>query len=399
MNLQATLIGLLIALAFVFLAVGSCDNPLWIYGFLGLENKTTSKHEALEFLGIAMGGVLVALQAEASHRRAKALENTAAHTEKGLRQERMKNAIEHLGNERDSVRLGGAYELFHLAEDTDTLRQTVLDILCAHIRQTTGDKAYQREHESIPSEEIQSLLTLLFMQNHCVFRGCRINLQKSWLNGADLREARLWMANLVYADLKEATLSEAYLQGSNLFDANLAGACLIRAGLQGANLNGTSLQASRLDHAKLQGSVIENTRLHGAVLSGAFLQGTLFALCSLQGANLARARLEGAGSKDWNRLTPFAVRIRKSIGQITDLSTNIFAYGLTPEKVESLVKGLSEEKQRNLRTKLVQHIGGSPSNELPEGNNANSGSYAQDEAEKWIAEYHKTVSAISADNG
>ena len=35
------------------------------------------------------------------------------------------------------MRLGGAYELFHLAQDTEELRQTVLDILCAHIRQTT----------------------------------------------------------------------------------------------------------------------------------------------------------------------------------------------------------------------------------------------------------------------
>ena len=35
-------------------------------------------------------------------------------TEQGQRQERLKNAIEHLGHESASVRLGGAYELFHL---------------------------------------------------------------------------------------------------------------------------------------------------------------------------------------------------------------------------------------------------------------------------------------------
>ena len=40
----------------------------------------------------------------------------------------------------DSVRLGGAYELFHLAQDTEELRQTVLDILYAHIRRTTGER-------------------------------------------------------------------------------------------------------------------------------------------------------------------------------------------------------------------------------------------------------------------
>ena len=50
----------------------------------------------------------------------------------------MKNAIEHLGHASESVHLGGAYELFHLAEETKELRRTVCDILCAHIRRSGG---------------------------------------------------------------------------------------------------------------------------------------------------------------------------------------------------------------------------------------------------------------------
>ena len=110
-----------------------------------------------------MGGVLIALQALMSYKRAKAMEETAKaqadavlKTEEGQRQERMKNAIEHLGHKSDSVRLGGAYELFHLAEDTEALRQTVLEILCAHIRQTSREVAYRENHKSKPSEEVQS---------------------------------------------------------------------------------------------------------------------------------------------------------------------------------------------------------------------------------------------------
>ena len=69
------------------------------------------------------------------------------------------------------MRLGGAYELFHLAQDTNELRQTVFDILCAHIRRTTGEEKYRETHKSKPSEEVQSLLTLLFVQEHEVFKG------------------------------------------------------------------------------------------------------------------------------------------------------------------------------------------------------------------------------------
>ncbi len=169
--------------------------------FLGLSKKS----EVLKYLGIAITGLVLMLQAVIANKRAKAMEETSRaqadaakaqaianrNTEQGQRQERLKSAIEHLGNESESVRLGGAYELFHLAQDTESLQQTVLDILCAHIRRTTRDNEYQKKHSSQPSEEIQSLLTLLFVHGYDVFTGLHINLYESWLNGADLREARL----------------------------------------------------------------------------------------------------------------------------------------------------------------------------------------------------------------
>ena len=143
----------------------------YIGQLLGMSGNE-KKNEILTFLGISMGGVLLALQAVIANIRAKAMENAAdaqaeanKNTEKGQRQERLKNAIEHLGHESVSIRLGGAYELFHLAQDTKELRQTVLDILCSHIRRTTAEKEYRKKYHKLkPSEEIQSLLTLLFVQ-------------------------------------------------------------------------------------------------------------------------------------------------------------------------------------------------------------------------------------------
>ena len=183
--------GLIVLLVTVLLAVAFWDWQ-FMFRFLGLSEKS----EVLKYLGISVGGLVLMLQAVIANRRANAMQQTAEaqaraneNTEHGLRQERLKNAIEHLGSESESVRLGGAYELFHLAQDTmdnESLGQTVLDILCAHIRRTTGEDAYQDKHSSKPSEEIQSLLTLLFVQEHDLFTGLRINLRESWLNGAEL---------------------------------------------------------------------------------------------------------------------------------------------------------------------------------------------------------------------
>ena len=216
------------------------DCPKWIFNLLGIAQNGESKYEVLKFLGIGMGGILVALQALMSYKRAKAMEDTAkaqadaagaqadavSKTEQGQRQDRLKNAIEHLGHDKESVRLGGAYELFHLAKESEEMRESVFDILCAHIRRTTGENKYRETYESKPSEEVQSLLDLLFIKTPEVFKGLYIDIDLSgiWLNGS----------NLVTARLEGVSLDDAYLRGADLMLAHLQGASLDGAHLQRA---------------------------------------------------------------------------------------------------------------------------------------------------------------------
>ena len=130
---QNILIVVLVLLLSIFLGiVGSDSFADFMYKHLTGGNR----YYALQFLGIGMGGILVALQALMAYKRAKALEDTASaqaeaaksqaaaakaqadatkeqakanqNTEQGQRQERLKNAIEHLGHDKESVRLGGA---------------------------------------------------------------------------------------------------------------------------------------------------------------------------------------------------------------------------------------------------------------------------------------------------
>ena len=425
-TLQFLLIVLLIVLAVVFVSViVSKSFEACILKSLGLEED--AKYEALKFLGISMGGILIALQALMSYKRAKAMEKTAKSqadavlkTEQGQRQDRLKNAIEHLGHESDSVRLGGAYELFHLAKDTldeekkENLSQTVLDILCAHIRRTTSKSKYRKKHKSKPSEEVQSLLTLLFVQEYEVFKGCHINLQGSWLNGADLKEARLWRArltqvylqgtelhkaqlqkaNLVEAHLEEGYLHKAQLQKANLLLVRLQGANLEKAQLQGANLRSARLQAAYLREAYMQGANLSSAYLQGATLSSAYLQGATLSSAYLQGADLNQVHLEGARSQVWQTSTPFVERIRMAIGRETDLSSVVLCGGIEQGGVDSLIEGLSPEKAELLQMRLAPHIGKPLSNQLQENSGAITGTYTKEDAEKWIAEYEKAMSSV-----
>ena len=433
------LIALLVVLLAVFVVVGVSD-PAWVYRFFGV-GKGTEKLRILEFVGVGMGGILLtAIGATIANRRAKATEKTAnaqakaqaqaaaanRGAEDGRRQERLKNAIEHLGHESDSVRLGGAYELFQLARDTEDLRQTVMDILCAHIRRTTSEDEYREKHKSAPSTEIQSLLTLLFVQEHEIFKGRRIDLQGSWLNGADLIQARLQGAvldgaylqgmRLFKAHLQGAWLRRAQLQGTYLFDTQFQEALLCEAQLQGAQLYGAHLQGAYLWDAHLQGAELSNAHLQGAELSNAQLQGTN--LCSahlqgtklflaqlqgagllraqLQGASLFAAQLQGAASNSASKLS-FEVRIHEGTNRESNLSQATFAGGLRREDVDSLVQGLSSRQAEALRQDLEPHIDKPASHEPPE--DAIVGSYTAEEAEQWIAEYEEAMRGVPKAKG
>ena len=449
-TLQFLLIVLLIVLAAVFVAVlVSKSHEACVLESLGLEED--AKYEALKFLGISMGGILIALQALMSYKRAKATEDTAQaqadavlKTEQGQQQERFRNAIEHLGHKKDSVRLGGAYGLFHLAEDTEELRQTVLDILCAHIRQTTGEYEYQNQKKykvpedvedvsdvSKPSEEIQSLLNLLFVQDHDVFKGLRADLRGSRMSGADLRIARLENAVLVGVDLQEADLTRANLQGANLERAQLQGANLDAANLQGANLTradlqrvdlkgaklqesnltradlqraglkganlqgvdlkGANLQRANLQRAKLQGVVLWAAELQGVDLMEAQLQAANLWEAKLQEANLTEAQLQGVISKE-NCFISFEKRIKTQTGKESDLSRITFEGGLGQDALDCIVGDPFLEEDKKLREKLTRHLDKPKSNKLPKNSGAITGTYTEEDAEKWIAEYKEAMS-------
>ena len=114
---------------------------------------------------------------------AQAQADAVLKTEQGQRQERLKNAIEHLGHEKglraprrglrtlpSSKRHSGRR---HRKVEPDSARYSLRPYPPDDGRKVNTGQA----HKSKPSEEVQSLLTLLFVQKHEVFKGCHINLQ------------------------------------------------------------------------------------------------------------------------------------------------------------------------------------------------------------------------------
>ena len=295
-------------------------EPFELYVVLLLDSS--EKMEISTRLGVVVAGVILIWQVVISNKRAEAMYETAKaqvktseaqvraseaqakaseaqveankSTEKELRQDRFKNAIEHLGNDSESVRMGGAYELFHLAQDNVELRQDVLNILCAHVRSMTSRNEYREDHKTTPSEEIQSLMTLISVRDHGIFEDGRIDLRNSFLNGINLESARLRGANLFFADLNGAILSTANLQRADLGFAKLKGAWMINTNLEDANLHNANLRCGRIEHSQLRGASLEGAQLQNAILRHADLRGANLRYACLSGSNLTNADLQGA---------------------------------------------------------------------------------------------------------
>ena len=236
------------------------------------------------------------------------------------------------------------------------------------------------------------------MREHDVFRGLRINLQGSWLNGAELYDARLVNVILDKAYLRGASLGNAWLQGarffmtqlqkSSLFDARLQGAKIIFASLQESNLMRAQLQGAWLDNVKLQGAGLESVEMQGAVLNNVLLQGAVFVGAKFQGV-----------TNDTLSSFSFETLVRDRIDKNSELMGVTFKGGIKQEDLDSLIEGLSDEAAEGLRAKLNRgHVGVDALYVLPEGSGAITGSYTEEEAEQWITEYKEAISETSKES-
>ncbi len=210
--------------------------------------------QTAEYASYLIGGTFLLFQVFAYSKRANAAEKTANLTEKGNTTERFNNAIEHLGHESDSVRLGGIYALHHIAKEAEDYRGRVCEILCAYIRTTTNQKGYKPETISQlgtnapivtePNIQVKSILDLLFIRtpDYEIYQRSQVNLMYT-----GLKYAKLENANLQNADLQFAQLQFSELTNTNLQNANLT-----RCDLQVANFSGSNLQNATFIFANLE---------------------------------------------------------------------------------------------------------------------------------------------------
>lgn len=137
------------------------------------------------------------------------------------------------------------------------------------------------------------------------YRGYRLNLAETNLQGAELSPQRIDSSDAVYCG---AILTGARLDGAKLEAIRLNGALVTNASLQGADLSEAEMCGVNLSGAFLDGARLYLVRLERSKLSGASMKGANLLSGLLLEADLSYVEMRGANlSFAWlNRATLYA---------------------------------------------------------------------------------------------
>jgi uncharacterized protein YjbI with pentapeptide repeats len=145
---------------------------------------------------------------------------------------------------------------------------------------------------------------VLFKRNLASYRGYRLDLRGSNLQGADmsrtilsaadLAEARLEGTKFIGAQLVGTRLGKVTAEGASFHKARMQGASLFHARMEGTNLSETWMEGANLGSARLEGSFFGRARMGGAILNNAIMEATQLNGARIEGADFFSARMAGA---------------------------------------------------------------------------------------------------------
>ncbi len=125
------------------------------------------------------------------------------------------------------------------------------------------------------------------------YKGYRLDLRNTNLQGADLSKAVFSGARLNGVRMEAANLYQARLEGATLRAAHMEGANFLQAKMGGADLHMARMEGASLKAVRLEGANLIAARMEGADLMGARIEWADFGLARMEGVNFLAARTEG----------------------------------------------------------------------------------------------------------
>lgn len=191
-----------------------------------LQARTAARNTIVQ----ALGGMIVLFGAFVTWRQFQLSRRTTEEelrlSRQGRLTERMTQAIGQLGSTDPAVRVGGAYALGRIADESPDDRDPIRQILAAYVRDqaAVADSPAKFVHRlAVRKPDVQAALTVLA-------RGGPSPNRVTWLS-FELTSTDLRRAELTNADLRRVRLVDCLLNRADLAGADLRGTDLRRADL------------------------------------------------------------------------------------------------------------------------------------------------------------------------
>ena len=363
-----------------------------------------TKQPTLKFIGWLISGcialiatILINRRADAQAEAAKAQVDSNELTRQRQSEELFNWAASHLVNDRAEARIVAFYELHSLARGVEHLRKRVLEVLCAHLRQITTAPDYAGIGK--PTEEVQTLLDLLFKSDECIFQGLEANLQRVNLVGANMVSAHMPSTDFASACLIGTNMSLAKLHNCNFINAKMHGVNLLGAKLPLARFVGTKLYGSILHNANFQSAYFMNTDLRGSCCGRAGLFGELGTQMQGIGFGLIPidnnvAYMGGVSGDTWESFQSVIEKHVEKEGRIRDIIFDGHAkniknlFKIDVEKTNKFLKeNVSPERAQGYMD-IMEHYMQEYEADKP---NLDISPYTKEEAKEWIEEYNQAM--------
>jgi len=279
-------------------------------GGLGEKELFDIENAARGTIGQMLGGVAVISGLLFAWQQLGNTAETLRVSQQGQITERFTRAVDQLGSDDVTIRLGGIYALDRIAGDSPQDYVPAMQVLASYVRGASPRSAAGSTPGPAGSAgrdfpiDVQAVLTILggrtvpWPAPRCLdLSGADLafaNLANANLVGICLERTDLASANLVGADLQGTTMSGANPTHADLTGANLSLAVLDSAVLRMASMAGANLTEANLLNADARGAILPNADLRGVNFTGANLSSATLFQVNLSGALLLDANLSGA---------------------------------------------------------------------------------------------------------
>lgn len=248
-------------------------------------------------------------------------------SQEGQITDRFSRAVDQLGSDEFTIRLGGIYALERIARDSPRDYGPVMEVLTAFARQESPLPANAPGTPAAAAPDIPLDVKAVFkvigrrtpeqVATEMADGGCLdltninavgadlagANLQNTCWDNSDLRGAIMSRANLddstfSAANLQQANLDRVTASGAQFNSANLVFAHLGDSDFSDANFLAANMTSSLLQDANFHDASLLNANLHGATAFGSIFDGA-----DMFGANLTGAVLTDADLSEAKQLT------------------------------------------------------------------------------------------------